>query len=188
MKKAIIFHGTLGSPEGNWFAWLKDQLEERGLEVWLPQLPNAEQPSLREWLDFVHDGAPFEVDEQTIIVGHSSGAILAYLTAQENFKPVGALVAVSVFHENSLNWEPNLRLFDIEFGFDKIKRKSVKRICIHSDDDPYVPLEQARWVADNSDSEFIMIPGQGHFNLEKSIKYKEFPKLLEILESAKILQ
>lgn len=47
MKTAIILHGTLGSPDSNWFQWLKNELEQRGLTVWLPQLPQAEQPSLR---------------------------------------------------------------------------------------------------------------------------------------------
>ncbi len=38
MKTAIILHGTLGSPDGNWFQWLKEQLEEKGFMVWLPPL------------------------------------------------------------------------------------------------------------------------------------------------------
>lgn len=40
------------SPEGNWFQWLKKELE-KGMEVWLPQLPHAEQPSLREWTRYL---------------------------------------------------------------------------------------------------------------------------------------
>ncbi len=55
MKTAIILHGTLGSPGINWFVWLKDQLEKQDITVWLPQLPNAEKPSLRTWADFVHN-------------------------------------------------------------------------------------------------------------------------------------
>lgn len=77
MRNALILHGTLGSPTGNWFQWLKTELEKKGLEVWLPQLPHAEQPSLKEWADFVHTNCPFEINEETLIVGHSSGAILA---------------------------------------------------------------------------------------------------------------
>lgn len=182
MKNAIILHGTLGSPEGNWFQWLKDQLETKGFQVWLPQLPHSEQPSLKEWADFIHANCPFEINEETLIVGHSSGAILALILAQQNPKPIGQIVCVSVFHDNSLKWEPNNKLFDVAFDWDAIRTNTKKLLFIHSDNDPYVPLEQAQYVADNCQAELITIPGQGHFNLEQSEEYKRFPKLLEELQ------
>jgi predicted alpha/beta hydrolase family esterase len=187
VKNAIILHGTLGSPEGNWFQWLKRQLEEKGLQVWLPQLPHAKQPSLREWSNFIHDKCPFTIDEQTLVVGHSSGAILSLILAQQNNTPVGGVVAVSAFPDNSLNWEPNNRLFDVGFDWSAIKAKSGKLLFVHSDTDPYVPLDQAKYVADHCEAELIIIPGQGHFNLEQSPDYRTFPKLLEILEEANLI-
>ncbi len=183
MKTAIILHGTQGSPEGNWFRWLEDKLKVKGLQVWLPTLPDAELPSSREWLDFIHENAPFKIDEDTLIVGHSSGAILALLIAQESKEKVGAGVIVSVFHDNSLGWDANSQFFDEHFDFEKITRNFSRRIlCIHSDTDPYVPLEQAKYVADNIGAEFIIIPEQGHFNLEQSPEYTEFPYLYALLE------
>lgn len=186
IKTAIILHGTLGSPDGNWFQWLKSELEAKGIQVWLPQLPKADQPSIREWADFVQKECPFAVNEETLIVGHSSGAILSLIIAQNNFEPIGGIVAVSVFHDNSLNWEPNSRLFDEQFEWEAIQNNAMKLIFIHSDDDPYVPLSQAQYVADNCHAELVAISGQGHFNLEKSDEYKQFPKLLEIIEQGVI--
>ena len=181
MKTAIIIHGTLGSPAINWFVWLKDQLEKQDITVWLPQLPNAEKPSLRTWADFVHNECPFEIDEHTLIVGHSSGAILSLIIAQESQNPIGKIIAVSVFHNNSLEWEPNAELFDVIFDWDAIQRSCQELLFIHSDDDPYVPLDQAQYVADNCRARLVLLSGQGHFNLEKSEQYREFPKLLELL-------
>jgi len=182
MKTAIILHGTLGSPDGNWLQWLKNELEARDYTVWLPQLPHADQPSLKEWSAFVKQHCPFPIDEQTIIVGHSSGAILALVLAQASAETIGAIVDVSVFHDNSLQWEPNNRLFDVQFDWEAIRKGVRKLLFIHSDNDPYVPLEQAQYVANNCAAELLLIPGQGHFNLEQSDEYKRFPKLLEILE------
>lgn len=188
MKKAIILHGTQGSPEGNWFQWLDERLAAEGLEVWLPQLPHAEQPSLRAWLDFVHEQCPFVIDKNTLIVGHSSGAILALLIARENSEKVGTVVCVSVFHDNSLKWSPNDRLFDVSFDWPVIRANVANQIiCIHSDDDPYVPLDQARYVADKVDAEMIIVEDQGHFNLEKSPAYAKFPRLIQIFKERKIV-
>lgn len=185
MKKAVILHGTLGSPKSNWFEWLQKDLLDKGFEVWLPTLPGAEQPSLREWQTFVTKNCPFKLDDQTIIIGHSSGAILAVILAAE--LSLGAIVCLSVFQDNSLNWEPNNRLFDVDFNFEKVKQNVPLRLCIQSDDDPYVSVAQAKFVADGIAAEFLVIPGQGHFNLEKSDSYKEFPRLVEELAIRNIL-
>lgn len=187
MKTAIILHGTLGSPDGNWFTWLKTELENKELQVWLPQLPHAEQPSLNEWYKFIQKECPFAINEETLIVGHSSGAILALIIAQNNTGKVGAIVDVSVFHDNSLRWEPNDMLFDVQFDWQAIAEQVNKLLFVHSNDDPYVPLDQAQFVANNCQAELIMIPDQGHFNLEKSENYRQFPQLLEFMSKKGIL-
>ncbi|HEU5187175.1 MAG TPA: alpha/beta fold hydrolase [Candidatus Saccharimonadales bacterium] len=187
MNTAIILHGTLGSPDGNWFQWLKTELEQKGFTVWLPQLPNPEQPSLRKWARFVRDNCPFAISEKTLIVGHSSGAILALMLAQNNLDPVGAVVGVSVFHDNSLKWEPNNKLFDEPFDWNAIRAGAKKLLLVHSDNDPYVPLPQAQFVANNCNAELVVIPAQGHFNLEQSVEYKKFPKLVETMKNKGIL-
>lgn len=186
MKKAIILHGTLGSPDGNWFQWLKKELEQKGLTVWLPQLPQAEQPSLRKWQRFIKEQCPFPINEETLIVGHSSGAILALVLAENNMEKIGAIVDVSVFHDNSLQWQPNEKLFDVQFDWTAVREGVKELLFVHSDNDPYVPLNQAQFVADNCRAEMIVIPKQGHFNLEQSNEYRQFPKLLEIMEEKEL--
>lgn len=178
MKNALILHGTLGAPEGNWFRWLKNELEGQGMQVWLPKLPHAEQPSLNQWLSFVQQECPFAINDKTLIVGHSSGAILALILTQENSTPVGAVVAASVFHDNSLQWEPNSKLFDLDFQWNIIRSQAKKLLFIHSDDDPYVPLEQARFVANKCSGNLILFSGQGHLILSKVRNTKSFRNYL----------
>ncbi len=151
------------------------------MQVWLPQLPHPEQPSLRQNADFVHANCPFTINRDTLIVGHSSGAGLALILAQQNNGPIGSVVAVSVFHDNSLKWEANNSLFDVDFDWQKIHDNAQKLLFIHSNNDPYVPLDQAQYVADHCKAEMLVIPRQGHFNLAQSSDYRQFPKLMEIL-------
>ncbi|QQS18775.1 alpha/beta hydrolase [Candidatus Saccharibacteria bacterium] len=187
IKRAVILHGSEGSPEGNWFRWLEAQLKAKGYDVWLPQLPHAEQPSLREWLAFVQQNAPFVLDEDMIVIGHSSGADLALLIAQTNQTKLKTVVCVSVFTNEcgesvATEWEANARLFDVPFDWRKIKANVENQIIIlHSDDDPYVPFKQAEYITRQLDADLTIIPGQGHFNLEKSKKYASFPILARML-------
>jgi len=46
MKNVLILHGTQATSKSNWFTWLSDELKKKGFRVWLPDLPNAELPSL----------------------------------------------------------------------------------------------------------------------------------------------
>ncbi len=200
MKRAVILHGTGGSPESNWFRWLESELKRRGLAVWLPQLPNTQRPSLREGADFVHAKAPFTLDEDTLLIGHSSGAILALILAQESSAQLGAVTAVSVFHNDAatgddsrlgnlphsyaaVEWDANSMLFDVPFNYSLIRQNARRLLFVHSDDDPYVPLQQAQYVADSCGAAMVIIHGQGHFNLEQSLEYARFPKLVELLEA-----
>lgn len=187
MNKAIILHGTLGSPQGNWFRWLEVALKDCGFEVWLPELPHADQPSLAEWSDFVRKQCPFSLDKDTIIVGHSSGAALALILTQQNPEPLGAIVLVSVFDDNSLQWEPDNGLFDIAFDYATIRTHANNMLFVHSDNDPYVPLPQAERIAKACGSAVHLLPSQGHFNLELSDSYREFPEFLELMKYRKIL-
>ena len=37
----FIIHGSFGSPFGNWFGWLRKQLEDRNCEVYTPDFPTG---------------------------------------------------------------------------------------------------------------------------------------------------
>lgn len=39
MNNYIIIYSSFGSKDGNWFPWLKKELENRNLSVEVPQMP-----------------------------------------------------------------------------------------------------------------------------------------------------
>lgn len=53
---------------------------------------------------------------------------------------IGAIVDVSVFHDNFLQWQSNNKLFDIQFDWNAIQQGAKEMLFIHSDNDPYVTL------------------------------------------------
>ncbi len=179
MKNALILHGTNGSSQENWFPWLKQQLEEAGYTVWVPDLPGADAPNLKTYNKFIFTDHDFKITPETILIGHSSGAmaILGLLEAlPENFQ-VKASYLVGAF-KNDLGWEALKAIFAKPFDFEKIKHKSKAFYFIHSDNDPYCPLDHAEFLNEQLGGKLIVMPGQKHFSVGTyGEEYREFPEL-----------
>ncbi len=182
MKRVLILHGTGSSSKDNWFPWLKKELEKRGFTVWVPDLPHSEKPNIGRYNEFIFQNKDWLFDEETAIVGHSSGAVAILGLLQhlpENTK-VETCVLVGAF-KNDLGWKSLQELFLEDFDFDKIKSKAKKFIFIHSDNDPHCPLEHAQYLSEKLGAELIIKKGQGHFSTSQNPEYTKFPFLLELL-------
>jgi predicted alpha/beta hydrolase family esterase len=183
VKQALILHGTSASPASNWFTWLKGHLEADGYRVWLPQLPHSDQPNTQIYNQFLLANTDFSFNEQTIMVGHSSGAVAA-LNLLQHLSPnqkIKAAFLVSAFKDD-LGWEALTDLFIEPLDFKTIKAKAGQFIFLHADNDPYCPLQHAEYLAQQVGGQLILKPGQGHFNTEISENYTAFPELLEIIQ------
>ncbi len=185
MTKFLILHGTDASPEYNWFMWLKGKLIGEGYKVWLPQLPDSKNPNTETYNNFLFSNKEFNIDQETVIIGHSSGAVEILSLLQH--LPVNIIIKtailVSVF-KNNLGMTELEGLFIEPFNFNEIKKHSERFIFIHSDNDPYCPLDGARYISEQCEGEFIIIEGQGHFNTEINPDYKQFPALLDIIKKS----
>jgi predicted alpha/beta hydrolase family esterase len=181
MKNALILHGTDASPSHNWFTWLKNELEKLDYNVWLPQLPHSERPSTKIYNDFILSNKEFSFTNETIIIGHSSGAVEALSLLEHVESKIKAAFLVSAF-KDWLGWESLKDLFVPPLNFEKIKDKSDNFIFIHSDNDPYCPLKHPKYLAEQVSGKVIIKTGQGHFNTELGNQYKQFPELLEIIQ------
>ena len=53
----FILHGTEGHPGENWFPWLKQELEQKGYNVIVPQFPTplVIPAKISEWFDILKD-------------------------------------------------------------------------------------------------------------------------------------
>ena len=185
MTNVLILHGTDATPDSNWFMWLKGKLVGRGYHVWLPQLPSSDKPSTKTYTKFLLANKKFKFDEDTILIGHSSGAVeilnlLQHLPIKAHIK---AAVLVSAFKDD-LGRDDLSDLFSEPFDFEKIKQHCGKFSFIHSDDDPYCPLEHAQYLAAETNGEVMVFEGQGHFNTDVGPEYKQFPELIQFIDEA----
>lgn len=182
MKRAVLLHGTDGSPGSNWFPWLKQELVSRGYEVWVPDLPNNHTPNSKVYNDFLF-GSKWDFTDN-LVIGHSSGAVSVLNLLQDARCPhinTGVLVgAWARMDETDLDFEQFKDLFpDQAFDFSLIKSKADNLLYIHGDNDPLCPIEQARWLAEQTSSDIVVVPNGGH--LSEGFGFTELPVAIEAL-------
>ncbi|XP_043368089.1 serine hydrolase RBBP9 isoform X3 [Dermochelys coriacea] len=94
--KAVIVPGN-GSgdiEQSNWYRWVRERLEEiPGFQCILRNMPDPITARERIWLPFME--SELHCDEQTIIIGHSSGAAAAMRFAETH--KVYAIILVSAY-------------------------------------------------------------------------------------------
>ncbi len=182
MKNALILHGTSNNHQGNWFPWLKKELKKRGYQVWVPDLPSSDKPNAKIYNKFLLGNKDWKFNRESVIVGHSSGAveILSLLQNLPHDVVVKKCIFVGVFKDN-LGEEIFDGLFEEPFAFKKIKKHANEFIFVHSDNDPYCPLGHAQYLSRELGGKLIVKKGQGHFNLERGPQYRKFPFLLKLI-------
>lgn len=178
MREVFIFHGTAGSPEGNWFPWLKGELEKLGCRANVPRFPTPEGQSLNSWLG-VLEGYKRQITESTILIGHSLGGLFLLRVLERLPRPAVAafFVAAPVGIKPILYYESDEKFSGFIFDWDEIKKKARHFFVYHSDNDPYVSLANGEELAKHLGVKLSFIPNAGHINAESG--WTRFPKLLE---------
>lgn len=181
MKNVILIHAMSNSPNDFWYPWLKHKLEQNGYDVWAPQLPQADNPSIAVWVPYLLDNGKFT--EETIIIGHSAGAaVILSLLEELNIKVKQAiLVAGFPFYPGG---DPIVK---DKYDWEKINANVDEMMFINSDNDPYGhDDEDGRTMLDLLNKEGgiqIVVKGQGHFGTEEyNQAYTEFPLLLRLIK------
>jgi len=179
MTNIIIIHGTGGNPNGNWFPWLKSELEKSDCKVFVPKFPSPENQSLQNWLEVFKDYEQY-LDKDSIVVGYSLGPAFLLSVLENLNHPIKAAFFVAGFTEllDNLEFDELNKTFVLKnFDWTKIKNNCHKFYVINSDNDPYVPLEKGQALADNLNTELIILKNAGHINEEAG--YTEFSFLLD---------
>jgi len=180
MKSAFIIHGSHSSKNAHWYPWLKKRLEERGFQVFLPQFPIDESRNLKNWLAILK---PLKEHlEGSIMIGHSLGVPFIMNVLNQWDRKVRAAFLVSGFTGKlEVKDEPNIEDFaERPFNWERIKENCRRFYVIHSDNDPYVPLEKAEELAKNLGVSVILVEGGEHFQAQSG--FETFDMLLEKID------
>ena len=185
-KRVFIVHGWEGYPEEGWFPWLKKELEAKGFAVFVPQLPDADNPRINNWVPKLSEvvGGP---DQQTYLVGHSMGCqtIARYLESLPEEVKVGGVVFVAGFFKRLTNIEDDTEVqaiakhwLETPLDLEKVKNHLKKSVAIFSDNDKFVPLDNQDNFRDELEAEIVIEHQKGHFSGGDD-KITELPSALE---------
>jgi serine hydrolase len=170
MKKAIIFHATGGNPERFWYRWVAEQLTARGYQVEVPSYPDINQEDIATFLPKVL--AAHAIDEDTVLIGHSSGGTLILSIAEHIKFKQGILVAGFCRPYNGTEKDPILQ---DSYDWDKIKDNCQDFVFINSVDDPWgCDDQQGREMFDHLGGTQI-IKTEGHFGSNDA--HQPYPQL-----------
>lgn len=179
-KRVFITHGYQSSPDRNWFFWLKETLEKKGIEVFIPALSNPEAPVREVWLECL-DKAVGNIDEHTFFVAHSLGCITDLYFLSQHVGKAGGMILVAGFAEK-ITAIPELVTYSSSvIDFEHIIQTVPHRIVFGSPQDYIVPFEMTKRMAKRLDAKLIEMPDCGHFMEEDG--FETFPALLLELEN-----
>ncbi|MEX0924376.1 MAG: alpha/beta fold hydrolase [Candidatus Paceibacterota bacterium] len=170
--KAIIIPGNGDDGPGDgWRPYVVHELSKLGIGIINLRFPDPELARQSYWIPFLETLA---IDEETILIGHSSGAVAAIRYAAEN--RVRGTVLVSAYHTDlGLENEKISGYFDDEWQWEKVKSNQDWIIQFHSTDDPFIPTSEARFVRDRLDTEYHEFTDREHHN------QTQFPELVEAI-------
>lgn len=170
-----MIHGWGGHPLKGWRVWLKEKLQPKNFHVFIPFMPNSEHPELHDWLHHLSQSVKIP-GENDYFVGHSLGCItiLRYLETLPADTKVKKVILVAPFWGDLS--EPDLKSFyESDLDWKKIKKMSTF-VCVFSDNDKWVKLENEKIFKEKLGAETIVLKNMGHFSSEENCN--EIPILL----------
>lgn len=186
MKNAILLHGTPDKEEyysdkypscsnSHWFPWLQKQLQMNAISTQTPEMPDAYKPDYKMWRN---EFERYEVNEQTILVGHSCGGGFILRWLSENNKGGDKLILVAPWLD--LDRRKTTDFFDFKIDSNIVKRFNEVHLFVSSDDSKDILKSVEKIKKKLPSIQLHEYTNKGHFCYE-NLKTEKFPELLEVI-------
>lgn len=196
----VVFHGSFGSPEGNWFPMLKERLEPLGQKVFMPRFPVenwdevtkagpkfiCRNQSLNNWFEVIESfQKQFKKGEKICFIGHSLGCVfILHLVERYKITLDCAIFGSPFLSRLNSDWQfdlVNKSFYKKDFDFALLKKLIPTSYVLYSNNDPYVDIQSPLEFAQKLESSHIQVKQAGHLNSE--VNLTEFPLVLELCKS-----
>lgn len=184
MKTALIIHGCSDKKEYDdnkdapffyspWLRWLQKQLSANNISAQAPEMPVPYKPNYYDWKNTIEQ---FDINENTILIGHSCGGGFLLRWPSESKRIINKLVLVAPY------LDPNNNRGDfLKFNIDPTLSDRIKSIHILlSNDEESIKTSVKRIMKELPNAKLHEIPNMGHFCLDQ-MGTDKFPELLDII-------
>lgn len=169
IKRVVILHGKGVDSTREFLPWAKAELEKRGYEVQVPDLPNPKEPDDEEQAEFAMKHCTF--DEHTAVIGKSFGGVVA-LRILESGAKMGRLTLVGTPYTGKFldgRRRPSVEAACAKgFAAEAIKRNCQNITLIYDEKDHVVPVSDGE-AFESVLGAYLMkrVARQSHFNADK---------------------
>ncbi|MDQ5883213.1 MAG: serine hydrolase [Patescibacteria group bacterium] len=185
MKNAIIIHGMPSKEEfesskispanSHFIPWIKNKLIQGGIDAISLDMPVPYNPVYESWKEVFEKS---DINEETILVGHSCGGGFLVRWLSENKVKVGKVVLVAPWLDPEKYLNTGMFDFEIDPAF---PNRSTKVIVMYSTDDEEYILDTIKILKEKTNGiDFHEFQDKGHFCIE-DLESEEFPELLNLI-------
>lgn len=154
--KFVILHGYKSRADRPRWQWVKEELERMGHKVVIPQLPHTDEPIEAEQVEAALSAT--EYDENTVLIGHSLGAVVAMKTLQRLNKKIARLVliapAIDPAFEGAVT-RPFHKTFEWNIDYELIKGLAPSRLILSDLKEPIIRINYLKWLASHIDAQLV---------------------------------
>lgn len=168
--------GDINAPDG-WFPYLKREFEKIGLNVISQNFPDPIRARKKYWMPFLEK---LGADEDTILIGHSSGAVAAMRFAETHII-LGSVLVAGEYTDLGMTSEKVSGYYDDPWDWEAIRRNQKWIIQFHSIDDPFIPVSEARFIHENLHSRYFEFTDGEHFGYPTP--KLEFPEIIDLIRT-----
>jgi|SRR3989344_2587404 len=184
-KRVYIIHGYPSNIEKamnpetrtydkHWMPWIKKELEAKAIKTEIPLMPDPWEPDYKK---FKKEFEKLEIDENTILIGHSCGCAFLVRWLGESKVKIAKLILVA---PSKITKKESRKVF-YDFPIDEsIKSRVGEIIMFTSNDEEEDGKKSLKIYHDAISGEIIDLKNYGHYTLD-DMGTEKFPELLEVI-------
>lgn len=171
--KAILIHGNGGCTAADfWLPWVERELTQLGIDVINQTFPDNMKAQASVWLPHLES---LGADHDTILVGHSSGAVAAMRFA-ESHKIAGSVLVSACHTDLGDAFERASGYYEAPWLWQRIRDNQAWIAMFSSSDDPHIPISEPRFIASQLRCSHFEFEDRGHFTAQR-----QFPELVNVV-------